>query len=657
MRTSFKMLAAFCTAAAAFVTGCNGNTDSSGKTESTELLLNNPQSGSVITPEGVNSADSTPAQEADCNIKFSEDGAEVSGKGAAASKTTVTISKAGVYSVSGSCSDGKIIIDADKEDEVSLILNGLNLTSKSGSAIYCDNAGKFTITLAEGAANTVSDSTNYNISEEEDEPDAAIFSREDTVINGNGSLTVNGEYLGAIKCKDGLKICGGNITVNSVDDGIKGKDYLIVAGGTLNVTAGKDGLVSTNDKDETLGYVNITGGDITIAAQNDGIQAQTELIVSGGNISITTGEGSASVVHTDEGGNRGGFFGGMGKDFSEWTNTNGETTESIKGIKAGTAITIDGGTLIVDSADDSVHSNGNITITGGKLELSSGDDGIHAETELVISAGDILIRQSYEGLEGKSIEIEGGTVNLTASDDGLNAAGSSSGGFGDVDNDCFISISDGSLTVNASGDGIDSNGTIAMSGGVVVVFGPTNSGNGALDYGSSFALSGGTLAALGSSGMAVAPSTLSQPCLSIYSQVSAGSSIEVRAPDGNAIISLVTPKDCRSLIFSSPEMTIGTEYGIYANDTLLASVVAEDGVSGGGASGNGMGGMGGFGGGHGGWNMDGNTDHPAPTDGEMQSPPNGEMPNGEKRGGFGRGNREDFAMPNGEGTQPEQQTA
>ncbi|MGN0649780.1 MAG: carbohydrate-binding domain-containing protein [Oscillospiraceae bacterium] len=645
MRTSFRMLAALCTAAATFMSGCNNGSEQSGSTGDTGgLMLNNPQSGCAITPERVNDSDSTPAKSADCKITFAEGKADIAGKGASADGAVVTISKAGVYSVSGSCSDGRIVIDADKSDEVSLILNGLSLTSKSGSAIYCDNAGKFTLTLAQGTENTISDTANYNISAEEDEPDAAIFSREDTVINGSGSLTVNGGYLGAIKCKDGLKICDGSITVNSVDDGIKGKDYLIVAGGTINVSSGKDGLVSTNDKDETLGYVNITGGDITIAANNDGIQAQTELIVSGGSIIITAGEGSASVEHTEEGGSRGGFFGDRGKDFSQWEDTAGNNTESIKGLKAGSAVTISGGTITVDSADDSVHSNGSVTISGGTLELASGDDGIHAEAELFISAGDILITSSYEGLEGKCIEIEGGTINLTAFDDGLNAAGEGSGGFGDVDNDCYISISGGSLTVNASGDGIDSNGTIAMSGGVVVVFGPTNSGNGALDYGSSFALSGGTLAALGSAGMAAAPSTLSQPCLSIYSQVSAGSSIEVRDPDGNAIISVVTPKACESLILSASEMTVGTEYGIYADETLLASVVAENGVSGGGASGNGMGGFGNHG-----WDF-GGGDRPTPPEGGFggEKP---EFPGGERPGDFERGDREEIVPPEGEQTQ------
>ena len=648
MKSSFKMLAALCTAAAALASGCSS--DKQGSSSDSGILLNEQSDEKNITPECVDESDATPAQSADCNITMSDSGAQISGSGAKAEGTTVTVTEAGVYSVTGGCSNGKIVIDAAKDAEVTLLLNGIELTSKSGPAIYCDNAGKFTLTLAQGTQNIISDTENYSFDEGADEPDTAVFSREDTVINGTGALEVNGNYLGAIKCKDGLKICGGEISVNSVDDAVKGKDYLIVAGGKLKVTSGRDGLVSTNTKDEALGYINITGGEISITAQNDGIQAQTELIIDGGSISVVSGGGSSTAVRTDSGSSRDGFFGGRGDDFSQWENSTGETTESIKGIKAGRAITINSGVITVDSADDSVHSNGDITITGGSFELSSGDDGIHADGSLRVSEGDILIKRCYEGLEGLTVEIEGGTINLTASDDGINAAGESTGGFGIADENCYISISGGSVTIDAGGDGIDSNGTIAMSGGVVMIFGPTDGGNGAIDYESSFALSGGTLAALGSAGMAAAPSTLSQPCLSIYSQVSAGSSLEVRNAQGDAIISVVTPKNCESLIFSSAEMAVGEEYGIFADDTLLASVVAENGVSGGGASGNGMGGFGGFGG------FGRNDDkHQTPPSGEMPENFGGErpeLPSGEMPENFGG----DFAKPD-DSSQSEQQTA
>ena len=169
-----------------------------------------------------------------------------------------------------------------------------------------------------------------------------------------------------------------------------------------------------------------------------------------------------------------------------------------------------------------------------------------------------------------------------------------------------------------------------MSGGILVVFGPTDNGNGALDYDQSFALSGGTLIALGSKGMAQAPSTLSQPCISIYSSAPADSTIEVRDEDGNAVLTTITPKACESLIFSSPELTAGSTYTIYADDELLATVTATDGVSGGGASGTGFGAWtrdgdspwsgGGFG--KPGQGNDGGTP-PTPPDGATGNPPGG----------------------------------
>ncbi len=169
-------------------------------------------------------------------------------------------------------------------------------------------------------------------------------------------------------------------------------------------------------------------------------------------------------------------------------------------------------------------------------------------------------------------------------------------GFNSGSDEYYISISGGNITINAGGDGIDSNGTIALSGGYVVVYGSVDNGNGAIDYEKSFAVSGGEMIALGSSGMAQAPGTLSQPCLSIYADVSADSKIEVRDSSGNVLMSTTTPKKCSSLIFTSDKFTSGESYSIYANNTLLSTVTAEIGVSGGGASANGRFG-GGFGGG------------------------------------------------------------
>lgn len=595
MRICYRALAAFCSLAISVNTGCSGNNASSGNTsgaDSAPLSVEDSADAEVSTPvKSVSEKELSPSTVSASSVTFTSSGAECMGKGISANGSVVTITQAGSYSVSGSCNNGQIVIDCGKDDDVFLVLNGLSLTCTDGPAIICENADKLTITLNDNTVNTISDGTGYTQESGED-TGAALFSRDTLIINGTGSLVVNGVYKDGIKSKDGLKLCGGNITVNSTEDGIIGKDYILAAAGTVTLNSGLDGLKSTNSTDSEKGYISITGGSYVITSGNDGIQAETKLIISDGEINITSGGGSATVEHTaapmggDFGrGQRGDFFtdGTAGFDFSNMTNSDGNASESMKGIKAGTSITISGGEITADCADDALHSNGNISVDGGKLVLSSGDDGMHSDTLITIKSGEICITDSYEGIEAPGIEIIDGTISLTAYDDGMNACSSTSGSGSSP----YITISGGSITANANGDGIDSNGTISMSGGTLVVFGPTNSGNGAIDYEQSFAMSGGTLIALGSRGMAQAPSTLSQPCLSVYSSVTADSTIEVRDPDGNVIISTITPKQCDSLIFSTTEFISGTEYSIYANDVLLTTVTATDGVSGGGASGSG----------------------------------------------------------------------
>lgn len=602
MKMTFRTLAAMC-AMAFSLSGCtNDNTSQSGS--SNELWTS---SGTEhVSVDGI-----TPPEEAEmleqvtCSVEFSDAEIKVEGTGAAVNGNTVTISSAGVYSLSGKSSDVKVLINAEKSD-VKLLLNGVELTSKNGSVIDCEKAKQLTLCVVGGTKNTISDTNNYTFAANEDEPDAAVFSRSDTVITGSGELALNGQYKDAIKCKDGLTIGGGKLSITSAADAITGKDYAVVYGGEISIVSGGDGIKSTNSTDEGYGYVTVTDGSLNIESEKDGIQAETLLTISGGDVKIKAGgdEADAEIKASERGfddwDKRGGLFTvPNGQSTSSQTSTSTDDI-SCKGLKAGGNILISGGEFNILSADDSIHSNASVTIENGTFALSSCDDGIHAGESLIIKNGTITISKSYEGLEGKCIEISGGKIDLKAVDDGMNAADGSSGntGFGNASKDCYISISGGEITVNADGDGIDSNGTIAQSGGVLTVFGPTNSGNGAIDYESSYALSGGTLIALGSSGMAQAPSTLSQPCLSINANVAAGSVIEVRDSNGNTILSVTTPKVCQSIVLSCDKMTSGSDYSIYSGDTLLQTVTATDGVAGGGANGSG------FGGGHGGFNRD-----------------------------------------------------
>lgn len=629
MRPSFKALAALCSLAISVNTGCSGKPASSGESTS-DGGSSAPMADSTVTLEAVNSnpteikkvseKDLTPATKSDSTVTFSENGAEVTGNGVASNGSVVTITKPGAYLITGSCPDGQLIINCDGSDDVFLILNNVDLTCSNAPAILCENAGKLTVTLAEGSVNSLSDGKGYTDEVGED-TGAALFSRDTLVINGKGTLNVNGVYKDGIKSKDGLKLCGGTISVTAAEDGIIGKDYLLAAAGEITVNSGLDGLKSTNSAETDKGYVSVTGGSYRLICGNDGIQAETSLNISGGEIDIVSGGGSSTVEYQrdDNGGMRGGRWGDFSDmdgsfDFGGMTDSSGSSAGSMKGLKAGGAVIISGGSITADCADDAIHSDGSVTIDGGSFTLSSGDDGIHSDTVLSVTDGEINIITSYEGLEGNAVELNGGTICLTAFDDGINASGTQNS------EDSYISISGGSITVNAGGDGVDSNGTVSMSGGTLVVFGPTSSANGALDYESSFAMSGGTLIALGSKGMAQAPSTLSQPCLSIYGNAEAGSTIEVRNSDGEAIISTVTPKACQSLIFSTGEFISGQTYSVYADEELIAEVTAAEGVCGGGASGNGFGS----------WNHDGD----APWSG-------GNKPDKDGRGGKDRFSRPD----------------
>lgn len=451
-------------------------------------------------------------------ITLDDEKTVIEGKGVTVSNNTITINSAGSYYITGTISDGNIVIEASKDDEVQLVLDNASITSTTTAPINGVKADKLTITLVEGSTNTVTDSSSYTVftDSEDEEPDGAIFTKTDLVINGTGKLVVNANYLDGIVSKDGLKIINSNIKITSEDDGIRGKDYVVINNADIDINSKGDGIKSTNSKDTTLGYIAIEGGNININSEEDGIQAETVLNISQDtNINITT-TGEVASSNKEEFGfggfNRGGYY----ETTSSTTDTS-ENSASSKGLKAGTEITIESGNIVVSSTDDSIHSNGIIIINGGNMKLSGGDDGIHADTNIVINDGDIDISKSYEGIESSYIEINGGTISVVSSDDGINICGGSDGssmggrpgqnGFSSTsDSNRKLVINGGNIKVNANGDGLDSNGSIYITGGTILVAGPTSSGNGALDYDNECVVTGGDLIVYGSTGMWQNPS-------------------------------------------------------------------------------------------------------------------------------------------------------
>lgn len=510
-------------------------------------------------------------------IKLNGASATVEGDGVEVKESTITITKAGIYVLSGTLTDGQILIDNEDKGIVRLVLNGVDISNGDNPAIYSKKTGKTIISIEEGTVNTLTDGKEYSLENSEDEPDATLFSKNDLTINGSGKLTVNGNYSKGIKTKDDLKITGGDIEVKSVDNGIVGRDLVAVNSGNITINAGGDGIKSTNDTDTTKGFIAIEGGKFNIEAEQDGIQAETYLLIEDGEFNITAGGGSENApakTNNDMGG-PGGFGGKQGENTNTQQTSESSSTDdttSTKGLKASGEIGIAGGTFNINSADDSVHTNNSIVINGGTLSLSAGDDGVHADNILVINDGKIDISKSYEGLEGAVITINGGDINIVASDDGINAAGgddesAQNNAPGQANKNNQLVINGGYIMVNASGDGLDSNGYIYMTNGTVIVSGPTNDGNGALDYDGSFEMTGGLLVAYGSSGMAQATSDSStQNTISmIYtSKQQAGTIVHLEDSEGNDIITIAPNKDYQSIVISSPEIQKDKTYTLYS---------------------------------------------------------------------------------------------
>lgn len=586
----YKLTTAFvCTA---FLYGCSGQSSVSENNTSAEQvkasIIGNKAVKTAISEVITYDNDDTYTEWKNGNpnyIQLSGTNASLKGSGAAVKQGKITITAAGVYVVSGKLENGQIVVDVQNKGTVRLVLNGAEIKSSDNAPIYVKNAGKTIISLEAGTENIITDGTKYTLEDSPtDEPSAAIFSKDNLVINGSGKLTVKANYNDGITSKDDLKITGGNIKITSVDDGLVGRDILAVKKGTITIEAGGDAIKSSNDEDNTKGIIAIENGTFNLKAEKDGIQAETAVLIADGSFNINSGGGSVNGTKKAEGNMRwaGVTMGGKDNNNSDKTATAETETESKKAIKAISDIGIAGGTFNIDSADDSIHSNNNAIIEKGNFTITSGDDGIHADATLSIKGGKINITKSYEGIESAVITISDGDIHVTSSDDGINAGGG-------ADGSNKININGGYIVINASGDGLDANGSIYMTKGTVVAYGPTSNGNGVLDYDGTFDMTGGFLVAAGSSGMIQTPSDSStQYSIEMtYPQIqAAGTLVNLQDSKGKSIATFAPIKDYQAVIISSPELKKGESYALYyggsstttATDGLYTNAKYEDGT-------------------------------------------------------------------------------
>jgi len=575
--------------------GSNINDTTSSRTDTTADNTNSNENASSNTTAPIDTSELF--SDRDYETEYDESGSAViqlngdtatcNSNAVQVSGSTITIIDEGTYILSGTLNDGMIIVNSEKTDKTQLVLNGVTIHSETCAPIYVLQSDKVFITMAEGTTNTLSNGGIFTAIDE-NSIDAVIFSKEDITLNGNGTLIVTSPAGHGIVSKDSLTVTSGSYDINCASHALAGKDDVSIADGNFTIVSGKDGIHAENADDTTMGFVSILNGEYKIDAEGDGISAASYMQIEGGSFDITSGGGSENASTKTSaswgnfmgggnhkgGGTRGGQAGNREQPSSNTSETTSDST-SIKGIKASSLLTINGGTFVIDSADDSVHSNTNVTINGGTFEIASGDDAFHADETLTINAGTIHITESYEGLEGLHVVVAGGDITLMASDDGLNAAGGtdSSGMTGGRDgmlgggmsssSNGSITISGGNLYVNASGDGIDANGTVEITGGYTVVVGPTQGDTATLDYDRSAVITGGTFIGTGASGMAQTFSASEQGVVSVsVGNQSAGTMITLTDSDGNTVITYTPALSFAVVILSSPDIITGETYTI-----------------------------------------------------------------------------------------------
>ena len=422
----------------------------------------------------------------DCtSIVFSDNDIKVVGKETEISnvdgKQIVKIIKKGDYLISGSCSNGQIIVEANKEKDVRLILAGLTLSCTDSAPIYEKQCDKMVITLAEGTENVLSDESQYVYEDtEKKQPDAVIFAKDDLVINGNGTLKVDSAYMEGIHSTDSVKLISGNISVRSGDNGVRGKEGVIIKGANLDVTSKGDGIKTTYSDNTSLGYIIIEGGNVKLYTAKDAIQATGHIQISGGTLDITTDNGVAHAGSEDE-------------------------SKSAKGIKSDHDVYIGGGTVNINSSDDGINNNGNIIFDGGSLTVTAFDDGLQSDMDIVINGGSVDVK-STKGIKGKSVSVKGGDVQVNASEGtGIKASSGKDDDedskviFGEddpfaVDSEVYIAVAGGTVHINAeAGKCLNSDGNLYIAGGKVTIDGSLAVDGGAVSFDGTAFVTGGSI--------------------------------------------------------------------------------------------------------------------------------------------------------------------
>lgn len=489
-------------------------------------------------------------------IALSDGGSSCPDSSVAIDGNTVTINAAGTYILSGSLSDGQLIIDAPKDAKIQLVLDNVSVTRSTSAAVYVRQADKVFLSLTAGSVNTLASTSAYEAIDDSN-IDAAIFARCDLTINGPGTLNVDSACGHGIVSKDDLVITDGVCNVGAEKHALSGKDSVRISGGTLNLNAGTDGIHSENADDDKKGFICITEGELCIACGSDGLDGDYTVQIDGGSLEIAAGDDG---IHSD----------------SDLIIADGtiNITESYEGLE-GKTVTIECGEVTVNSADDGINAAGE-----GTLSDSSGTE----EAETAESAPTDREDAPEAPKDTKDAPEAPRDKHMTDSGELPPGRGGKSAGFGknppdgsaprtggpgEASDSNWITINGGILRISADGDGIDSNGDLTVTGGEIYIDGPDSGGNGALDYAGRGSITGGTVVAVGASGMAQnfgAGSTQGSMLVTVSDRMQTGS-LALKDADGNTLVSFEPAKAYNSVLVSAPFVREGDSYTLTAGST------------------------------------------------------------------------------------------
>ena len=491
-------------------------------------------------------------------ITLADQTATVTGQGASFSDQTLTITQTGTYVLTGSGKNIKLVVEAADTDQVHLVFQNLTLEGE-GTLLQINKAQEVVISLAEGSQNALTESQASG----DEEVKATIHSQVPLTLNGTGNLTLTALTKNALEVEDDLKVLGGTYTVKAANHGFKAEGALAIEAATLTIEAGKDGLHAEHDETTERANISLNPTQLSIAATEDGVDAGNELTIKGGTITVSQSEeglearvirqlgGDVTIKSSDDGVNA---SAGSSSKTSDTSATSKTTDASATSNTADTSSSASQATT--DSATASTSASQATADPAATSQVDQANKDKNA-TPPSPPAGQAPPQGGQPPQNGQG------------------PGGMPPGGQEESDPSLQIILEGGTLTIDAEGDGIDSNGTVSISGGSLVVNGSVQGGNGPLDAAGDITITGGRVWALGTSDMLQGFAQGStQASITANIAGTAGQTLIILDANGKEVARQTASKDFQAVIMSSADLVDGQTYTIQVEGTTQTTTAA-----------------------------------------------------------------------------------